>query len=225
MERDQYQHYWPITEIQWKRHDHSYCRSIYQDEIWKLYSYPRTILSDRGPQFTSRFIEDLAKALGTKWMLLTVYHPQTNGQIEQINQEIGTFLRHYVNYQQDNWMEWLVVAKFQYNDKKYTVIGYIPFGLNFGWYPWKGDLTVQTEFPKLEEFLISLQKSWKEAIKAMDMAKETMKRQFDKKRQNLQGLKEEDNIWLKAKNIHSNRLLKKLGQKRYGPFKVLKAIG
>ena len=59
----------------------------------------------------------------------------------------------------------------------------------------------------------------------MDMAKETMKRQFDKKRQNLQGLKEEDNIWLKAKNIHSNRLLKKLGQKRYGPFKVLKAIG
>ena len=84
---------------------------------------------------------------------------------------------------------------------------------------------MQTEFPKLEEFLISLQKSWKEAIKAMDMAKETMKRQFDKKRQNLQGLKEEDNIWLKAKNIHSNRLLKKLGQKRYGPFKVLKAIG
>jgi len=69
---------------------------------------------------------------------------------------------------------------------------------------------VQTEFPKLEEFLISLQKSWKEATKAMNMAKETMKRQFDKKRQNLQGLKEEDDIWLKAKNIHSNRPLKKL---------------
>jgi len=32
------------------------------------------------------------------------------------------------------------------------------------------------EFPKLEEFLISLQKSWKKATKAMDMAKETMKR-------------------------------------------------
>ena len=57
------------------------------------------------------------------------------------------------------------------------------------------------------------------------MAKETMKRQFDKKRQNLQGLKEEDDIWLKAKNIHSNKPLKKLDQKRYGPFKVLKMIG
>jgi len=41
---------------------------------------------------------------------------------------------------------------------------------------------VQIEFPKLEEFLISLQRSWEEITKAMDMAKETMKRQYDKKR-------------------------------------------
>jgi len=36
---------------------------IYQDEIWKLHRVPRTILSNRGPQFTSRFMEDLMKAL------------------------------------------------------------------------------------------------------------------------------------------------------------------
>jgi len=81
------------------------------------------------------------------------------------------------------------------------------------------------EFPKLEEFLISLQKSWEEATKAMDKAKEMMKRQFDKKRRNPQGLKKGDNVWLKAKNIYSNRPLKKLNQKRYGSFKVLKVIG
>ena len=39
---------------------------IYQDEIWKLHGIPRTILSDREPQFATRFIEDLMKALGTK---------------------------------------------------------------------------------------------------------------------------------------------------------------
>ena len=59
----------------------------------------------------------------------------------------------------------------------------------------------------------------------MDMAKEVMKRQFDKKRQKPQGLKEGDNVWLEAKNIHLNRPLKKLDQKRYGPFKILKTIG
>jgi len=105
---------------------------IYQDEIWKLHGIPRAILSDRGPQFVSRFIEDLMKALGIKQMLSTTYHPQTDRQTEQINQEIGIFLRYYVNYQQDNWTEWLAVAEFQYNDKKHVATGYIPFELNFG---------------------------------------------------------------------------------------------
>ena len=53
---------------------------------------------------------------------------------------------------------------------------------------------MQTEFSKLEEFLIGLQKSWKKATKAMDMTKEVIKRQFDKKRQKSQGLKEGDNV-------------------------------
>jgi len=57
-------------------------------------------------------MENLIKILGTKKVLSTVYHPQTNSQIEQINQEVEAFLRHYVNYQQDNWTEWLSVVEF-----------------------------------------------------------------------------------------------------------------
>ena len=78
---------------------------IYRDKIWKLHKIPRRILSNREPQFASRFMEELMKALETKRMLLTVYHPQTNVQTKRINQEIGTFLRYYINYQQDNWIE------------------------------------------------------------------------------------------------------------------------
>ena len=55
-------------------------------------------------------MEDLIKALETKRMLLIAYHPQTDRQTEQINQEISTLLQYYVNYQQDNWTEWLVAA-------------------------------------------------------------------------------------------------------------------
>ena len=121
-------------------------------------------------------------------------------------------------------MEWLVVAEFQYNDKKYMATERTPFELNFGRYSWKGNLTMQTEFPKLEEFLIGLQKSQKEAIKLVEIAKEAMKRQFNKKKQNTQGLKAEDNVWLEAKNIYLNRPSKKLDQKRYGPFRIIKNI-
>ena len=84
---------------------------------------------------------------------------------------------------------------------------------------------MQTEFPKLEEFLIGLQKSWEKATKAINMAKETMKRQFNNKRWNPQGLKEGDDVWLETKNIHLNRPLKKLDQKQYRSFKILKVIG
>ena len=52
-----------------------------------------------------------------------------------------------------------------------------------------------------------------------------MKWQFDKKRRNLQELKAEDNMWLEVKNIHSNRPSKKLNQKRYRFFRILKDIG
>ena len=70
------------------------------------------------------------------------------------------FLQHYVNYQQDNWMEWLVAAEFQYNNKRHAATEKTPFELNFGRHPWKGDLIVQMEFPRIEGFLIELQKSW-----------------------------------------------------------------
>jgi len=52
-----------------------------------------------------------------------------------------------------------------------------------------------------------------------------MKNQFDKKRRSPQELKAGDNVWLESKNIHSNRPLKKLDNKRYRLFKISKNIG
>ena len=51
-----------------------------------------------------------------------------------------------------------------------------------------------------------------------------MKKQFDKKRRNPQKLKVGDNVWLENKNIHSNQPSKKLDNKRYRLFKILKDI-
>jgi len=71
---------------------------IYRDNIWKLHGVPKKILSDREPQFALKFMEEFTKALETKRQLSIAYHPQTNSQTERINQEIGIFLQHYVNY-------------------------------------------------------------------------------------------------------------------------------
>jgi len=130
-----------------------------------------------------------------------------------------------MNYQQDDWTNWLATAEFQYNDKRHVATGRIPFQLNFGRHSWKGDLMVKTNIPQVEDFLIRLQKSWEQTTKAMEEAQKNMKKQFDKKRRNPQGLKLGDNVWLENKNIHLNWPSKKLDNKRYGPFKISKDIG
>ncbi len=43
------------------------------------------ILSDRGLQFTSKFMEELSKALEIKKTLSMAYHPQNNKQTERMN--------------------------------------------------------------------------------------------------------------------------------------------
>jgi len=64
------------------------------------------------------------KALKTMRQLSTAYHSQTDKQIERINQEVETFLQHYINYQQNDWTEWLVATEFSYNNKKLLQISY-----------------------------------------------------------------------------------------------------
>jgi len=59
----------------------------------------------------------------------------------------------------------------------------------------------------------------------MEKVQKNMKKQFDKKRRNSQGLKVGDNMWLENKNIHSNQPSKKLDNKRYGLFRISKDIG
>ena len=121
-------------------------------------------------------------------------------------------------------MDWLATMEFQYNNKKHVAIGKTLFELNFGRHLWKGDLVVQMEIPRVEELLAGIQKSWEQVAMAMEKAQKSMKRRFDKKRQNPQGLKVGDNMWLKNKNIQLNQLSKKLDNKRYGLFRISKDI-
>jgi len=198
---------------------------IYQDDIWKIHGIPKKIISNRGPQFTSIFMGELCKALEIKRAMSTVYYPQTDGQTERINQEIEVFLRHYINYRQDDWTKWLATAEFQYNNKEHAVTRHSPFYVNYGRHPWKGNLIVKTEIPSLEDLLKKMETTREEAKTAMERTKETMKRQYDKRTRQSQGLKTGEQVWLEARNIQTNRSSKKLDQKRYGPFMIKEEIG
>ena len=67
-------------------------------------------MSDRGPHFAAEMTKELNKILGIETKLSTFFHPQTDRQTEQINQELEQYLRFFVDHRQMDWPEWLVFA-------------------------------------------------------------------------------------------------------------------
>jgi len=63
-----------------------------RNNIWKLHGLPDSIISDRGPQFVAGIIRKLNCMLGIETKLSTAFHPQTDGQMERMNQELEQYL-------------------------------------------------------------------------------------------------------------------------------------
>src|SRR5882724_4251110 len=89
---------------------------LFRDHIWKLHGLPEEVISNGGTQFMSNFTCSLSQLLKIIITASTAYHPQTDGQMEQVNQEVEKFLQLFMNQCQDDWDEWLSIAEFAYNE-------------------------------------------------------------------------------------------------------------
>lgn len=63
-----------------------------------------------------------------------VFHPQTDGRAERVNQIIGAYLRPFLNHDQDDWVNLLPLAECAYNNSSTTARVY-PLYANYGWHP------------------------------------------------------------------------------------------
>jgi transposase InsO family protein len=66
---------------------------LYMSRIVCLHDVPKKIVSHRGTQFTSHFLQQLHEALGTHLKFSSAYHPQTNGKTERTNKMLEDMLR------------------------------------------------------------------------------------------------------------------------------------
>jgi transposase InsO family protein len=105
---------------------------LYVKEIVKLHGVPKTIVSDRGPQFTAHFWKHLQEGLGTKLLHSTAYHPKTLGQTKRVNQVLEDLLRACVLSSKGSWESWLPLAKFVYNNSYQESIKMAPFEVLYG---------------------------------------------------------------------------------------------
>ena len=65
-------------------------------------------------------MRELNEMLGIKTKLLMAFHPQTDEQTERMNQGLEQYLCMFINHHQEQWPEWLGMAKFAYNNKAHS---------------------------------------------------------------------------------------------------------
>ena len=65
---------------------------LFRDNIWKLYRLLESIVSDRGPQFAAEMTKKLNNMLRVETKLSIFFHPQTDGQMEYMNQKLEQYL-------------------------------------------------------------------------------------------------------------------------------------
>jgi len=78
---------------------------LFQDHVWKLHGLPESIILDRGVQFAVGIMRELNNLLGIQMKLSTAYYPQTDEQMERINQELEQYLRVFIDHRQEQWLD------------------------------------------------------------------------------------------------------------------------
>jgi len=108
---------------------------IFLERVFSRFGLPEKMISDRGPQFASKFTIELGKLLGYKNALSVAYHPQTDGQTERLNQELETYLRIYCRTDPHSWSKNLALAEFTHNHRTHSTQKSSPFFLLYGYEP------------------------------------------------------------------------------------------
>jgi len=201
---------------------------LFRDNVWKLHRLPESIISDRGPQFTAGLMRELNRMLEIKSKLSTVFHPQTDGQTERVNQELEQYLRMFIDHRQEQWPNWLGTAEFAYNNKTHSSTKVLPFKANYGQDPRMGfEMRRKGKYEGAEKFITKIKEIQEEAKAALGKAQEEMKKYADKKRGEVDDYKVGDLVMLSTKDLKYQmvrRRTEKLMERFVGPYRIKKIV-
>ena len=199
---------------------------LFQDNMWKLHRLLESIVSDRGPQFVAELTKELNRMLGIETRLSTAFHPQTDGQTEQMNQELKQYLRFFVEHRQKDWPEWLVLAEFAVNNKVHTAIKVSSFMANYGKeVRMGGDIRKKGKVESATEFVERIKKVHEKAEAALKKTQEEMKRYANRSRKETEKWKKGDRVLLSTKNlVFKKRVVRKLTERYIEPYAIEEVV-
>jgi transposase InsO family protein len=120
---------------------------LFMDQIYQLHSLPFAIISDYDRVFTSKVWQLLFQMVGMELRMSSSYHPQTDGQMECVNQCLETFLYYFVHACPSRWLQWLPLAEFCYNTSIHSALGRSPFEVFYGFPPRHIGYNIDTATP------------------------------------------------------------------------------
>ena len=189
---------------------------LYLDYIYRWFSLPTKIISDRDPRFTSHFGKAITKKLGIEQNLSTAFHPQTDGLSKWKNQWIEQYLHTIVTSHLEDWSYWIAVASAVHNNRINSAIGLSPNEILLGYSPCLAPSEViMTDNEAVEKQVKRMMQAWDQATKIINQkAGEAPSPQFTVG----------DQVWLEGSHLKLPHQSTKLAPKRYGPFTITKQI-
>ena len=173
-------------------------------------------------------MQELNRMLGIESKLSTVFHPQTDGQTERVNQELEQYLRMFIDHRQEQWPDWLRTVEFTYNNKVHSSTKTSPFKANYGQDPRMGfEMRRKGKYKGAEKFVVKMKEVQEEAKVALEKVQEEMKKYADRKRAEVDKYKVGDLVMLSTKDLKYQmvgRRTEKLMERFVGPYKIKKII-
>jgi len=169
-------------------------------------------------------MKELNNLLEIQTKLLTAYHPQTDGQMERINQELEQYLRVFIDHRQEQWPDWLGTVEFAYNNKVHATTKTLLFKANYSQDPKMGfEERRKGKYEVAEKFVERMRKIQEKAKAALEKAQKKMKKFANRKRREEEEYRVGDLVLLSMKDLKwqmKGRRLEKLSECFVGPYKV-----
>jgi len=191
---------------------------LYLENIYRWFGLPKKMISDHDPRFTSHFSKALLSKLGITQNLSTAFHPQTDSLSEQKNQWIEQYLCLVTPSSPEHWTQWLNITSAIHNNWRNATTSLSPNQILI---KYETTLTPSDTPPSnnqtVKDQIRNMMEHWAQAIDAINKA---AKGDGSIPEQYTIG----DQVWLKGKHLRFPHQKTKLNPKRYGPFKIIKAI-
>jgi hypothetical protein len=216
---------WPL-----KNQKATTCAKIIVNEYVTRFGAPENIHTDQGTNFESTVFKEMCQLLNISKTRTTAYHPQCNGQVENLNKTLKSMLTTMVEEEGRDWDDCLPSALMAFRSSIQVSTEETPFALMFGEeMSVPLDLVIgttdQSEVPTttyIANLRERLESSYQRARDKIKLAQRRQRTYYDQKHKNA-SFSVGDLVLLKNHYIRPD-VPPKFHRRWMGPFRVLERI-